>query len=513
MSSQQSSSSSLSPTSRDNQTGNSTTVSPQNLPPRLRQTSTNENESNSQISSTSQPTPSTTTTTTNGRRHRSILPRGSNNYYSSHPPPPLMATPPGVLYTYPPAVHQPGHIAYNIRPPDELELLAFQQQIMNLPPAPILWPPSMPTALSSHVHPHFPAYSMNGLPPSAYIFNNSTTIQSENSFLNPEAAEWIPSRNDNDSSSDNQILIDDEINFPPLNSTTYNNTQTTTVTINAKDSIEENAEQVDNSSELILTTNNTNDNPPISTDNSNISSQSNLKIESTNISSSSQDDNNNKVLSSFPIKITPMTYSTIISQTSENNKLNKNNNNEHRPQQLTNQLPPRNRTTKQQQQTQIASSNLNSRRHQPFNNNRNITRNFLSSETNSLPKQQPASPISDDWIEVKSKKTKKFDRNINDNFSEKLILDEQIHKSLSPPLSLTSTGDNTTTTFTSEDDFDEKDNNDLVIIMNNDLSNDYNRIIVDDIHRRLNNKERLLIIMRGCPGKYKFYLKFPAYKA
>ena len=95
---------------------------------------------------------------------------------------------------------------------------------------------------------------------------------------------------------------------------------------------------------------------------------------------------------------------------------------------------------------------------------------------------------------------------INDNSSEKLISDEQIHKSVSPPLSLTSTGENTTTTtFTSEDDFDEKDNHDLVIIMNNDISNDYNHIIIDDIHRRLDNNERLLIIMRGCPGKYEFF--------
>ncbi|CAF4019811.1 unnamed protein product, partial [Rotaria sp. Silwood1] len=28
---------------------------------------------------------------------------------------------------------------------------------------------------------------------------------------------------------------------------------------------------------------------------------------------------------------------------------------------------------------------------------------------------------------------------------------------------------------------------------------DYNQIIIDDIHKRLDNGERLLIIIRGCP--------------
>ncbi|CAF0881899.1 unnamed protein product [Rotaria sordida] len=536
-----SSSSSSSPSSsRDNQNGNSTTISPQNLPPRLRQTSITENESNLQVSSTTLPsTSSSSLTTTNGRRHhhyRSILPRGSSNYYSSHLPPPLMATPPGVLYTYPPTVHQPGHIAYNIRPVDEFEYLAFQQQMMNLPPTPLLWPPPPPpsTPITSHGHPYFPSYPINELPsPSAYMLNNTTMTQSTNSFLNPEAAEWIPLHNDNELSSrdnNNNILINDEINFPPLNSTTINNSQTIS---NVNNHIENDSEQIDASSEIPSTNNNnnnsdnTNDISQIQTDNSNIlSSQSNSKIESTNTStsSSSQDDNNNKPLSSSPIKITPITYSTIISQTSENNKTNKTNTNtqqqqRRQPQQqstnhIHNQLPPRDRTTKQQQQQRTQNnisstsfSNTNSHRRQSFNNNRNNNRNILSSETNSLPKQQQQQPqINDDWIEVKSKKTKKFDRVINDNSSEKLILDEQIHKSVSPPLSLTSTGENTTTTtFTSEDDFDEKDhiNNDLVIIMDNHVTNDYNQIIVDDIHRRLDNNERLLIIMRGCPGSGK----------
>ncbi|CAF2873529.1 unnamed protein product [Rotaria sp. Silwood2] len=527
-SSSQISSSSSPSSSRDNQSGNSTTISPQNLPPRLRQTSTTENESNLQVSTTtSQSTPSSSTITNGRRHHRSILPRASSNYHSSHLPPPLMATPPGVLYTYPPAVHQSGHIAYNIRPVDEFEYLAYQQQMMNLPPTPLLWPP--PTPITHHGHPYFPSYSMNG-PSSTYMFNDITMNQLTNSFLNPEAAEWVPLQNDNESSSssssssDNNILINDENHFPPLNSTTINNTQTVS---NTNDHIEDNSEQIDTSSEIPSANNdndNTNDNSQIQTDNSNVvSSQSNSKIESANTSSSSQDDNN-KPLSSSPIKVTPMTYSTIISQTSENNKSNKTNTNtqqqqRHQPQQqstnhIHNQLPPRDRTTKQQQQQRTqnntssssSSSNTNSNRRQSFNNNRKNNQNSLSSETNSLLKQpqQQQQQINDEWIEVKSKKTKKFDRIINENLSEKLILDEQIHKSISPPLSLTSTGENTTTTtFTSEDDFDEKDNNDLVIIMDNRVTNDYNQTIVDDIHRRLDNNERLLIIMRGCPGSGK----------
>ena len=323
--------SSTSPTPRDNSTGNSTPVSPQNLPPRLRQTSITENESNSQISSTTQSTaPPSAPPTTNGRRHRSILPRGSNNYYSPHPPPPLMATPPGVLYTYPPAVHPSGHIAYNIRPPDDFELLAFQQQMMTLPPGSILWPTS-PTGIPPHGHPLFPPYAVNGPPPPAYMFTDPTMAQPTNSFLNPEAAEWVPPVNGIDSPSETPILIDDEINFPPLNST-INNTQTTA---NTKDSSEDNTDQTDTSSETISTNDTLNDNPPISTDISNTPSQSNTKIESTNTLSSSQDDTN-KPLPSSSTKLTPMTYSTVISQLSENNKSNKNNT--HHTQQPTNHV-------------------------------------------------------------------------------------------------------------------------------------------------------------------------------
>ena len=505
-----SSKSSSSVSSRDNQTGNSISVSPQNLPPRLRQTSTTENDSNSQLpattsSSTAATTTTTTTaTTTNGggvRRHqRSIVTRGANTYYGPHPPP-LMATPPGVLFTYPPAVHQPGQITYNIRQPDEFELLTLQQHMMNLPGTPILWSPS--TGLPPHAHPFFPAYPMDELPP-VYLYENSGVPLSTSSFLNPEAAEWVPSPHEDQLSSPNEISIDDEISFPPL---TSSKPSTQTVT-NTKDSTEEPSEHIEKSSETTTTANNSNDHPTISPDTSNIASENTITTESATISSSSQDDTNESSTNKPP----PMTYSTIISQTSQNNQSNKANTSSNRPppsqqqstNQVHNQLPPRDRTNKQRSTPGGSSSNFNSRRRQPLNDTpRNNTRNLLVSENNSSSKPQLSSEVVDDWIEVKSKKTKKFDRVINDHSSEKSIPDEPIPKSLSPPLSLTSTGDNTTTTtFTSEDDFDEKDNGELVILMNNETANDYNQTILNDTQKRLKNKERLLILMRGCPGKY-----------
>ena len=497
--------------SRDNQTGNSASISPQNLPPRLRQTSTTENDSNSQVPSTTSsstgPSSSTTTTstvatTTNGggssRRHqRSILPRGANNYYTPHPPP-LMATPPGVLFTYPPAVHQASHIAYNIRPPDEFELLALQQQMMNLPGTPVLWPP--PAGLPPHAHPFFAPYSIDEIPPpAAYLFDNSVMPQSASSFLNPEAAEWVPPPHEDHLSSNNEISIDDEISFPPL---TSNKSPIQTVT-----NTEENSESNNQSPEPTTTPNNSNDNSTISTDNSQLASENNINTESTTISSSSQDDTNESSLSSTN-KLPPMTYSTIISQTSQSNKANTPSN---RPQQSSinhshNQLPPRDRTNKSRaSMLPSSSSSFRSRRQQPVNDtSRNHTRNLLTSELNSSSlKSSTSSELTDDWIEVKSKKTKKFDRGINDHSSEKMTFDEPIPKSLSPPLSLTSTGDNTTTTtFTSEDDFDEKDNGELGILIDNEPANDYNQTILNDVRKRMKNNEKLLILMRGLPGKF-----------
>ena len=203
-----------------------------------------------------------------------------------------------------------------------------------------------------------------------------------------------------------------------------------------------------------------------------------------------------------------MTYSTIISQTSQSNRANTPSN---RPQQASindshNQLPPRDRTNKSRaSMLPSSSSSFRSRRQQPVNDtSRNHTRNLLTSELNSSSlKSSTPSELTDDWIEVKSKKTKKFDRGINDHSSEKMTFDEPIPKSLSPPLSLTSTGDNTTTTtFTSEDDFDEKDNGELGILIDNEPANDYNQTILNDVRKRMKNNEKLLILMRGLPGKF-----------
>jgi len=443
----------------DNQTGNSTAVSPQNLPPRLRQISSNETETNVQSTPPSSSSQVSIQPTTNGRRHRSILPRSNSNYYSPHPPPPLMATPPGVLYPY-----QPGHIAYNIRTPDELELLAFQQQFMNLtPPSPPIWPPLV-------TYPHFPSYSMYGPPPPSYMYNDSSTMDSNNSALNPEAAEWVPIHPDNDQSSsdnnnnNNNILIDDEINFPPLNNNRVEENNT------------DQKSSIDSSPSIESITTNTNDKS------TSLAPPSPPKTDST-----SQDDN--KHLSSSS-KLTTITYSTVILQTPDRNKSTKNSATNH-------QHPPQKLPTKQRTQIRVSKEITSRRRQPPVNrNNFHDTRNTLPTE---IPKQVQST---DDWIEVKSKKTKKFDRSTNENSSQKLVSDEPIQKTLSPPSSLSSTGDNTTATCTSEEE--EITENKLVMIVENKTittTTDYNQVIVDDIHQRLDNNERLLIIMRGCPGK------------
>ncbi|UJR23379.1 hypothetical protein I4U23_026388 [Adineta vaga] len=471
----------------DNSTSNSTTVSPQNLPPRLRQTSVSENDSNPQQQSSSSQTSTAQPPTTNGRRHRSILPRGSCNYYSPHPPP-LMATPPGVLFPYPPTVHQPGHIAYNIRTPDELELLAFQQQLMNIPPS-VIWPPAS-------AYSHFPSYSMYD--PSSYMYNNSSTMNSNNSLLNPEAAEWVPTSTDADtSSSDNNILIDDEINFPPLNNH------------RAEENNSEQKPQVESFQDTI-STNKTDDNTTV------ISS----KLDSTITNpASSQDDNKNSSLS----KPTTVTYSTVILQTPAVNKLPKNPQSQ---QQSTNHIQvsttTKDRPTKQQPIVRNSKDNSSRRRPYPSNrNNFNRTRNILPTET-----PKPQEQITDDWIEVKSKKTKKFDRSNNDiqyenslKISSKLASDEKLHKTISPPSSLSSADENTTTTtYSSEEEEEEDDDVDDVNNPSNDtlsdvvenktvitatVTTDYNQTIIENIHKRLDNGEQLLILMRGCPGSGK----------
>ena len=465
----QASSSAAAAATADNQTNSSTTVSPQNLPPRLRQTSTNENDTNGHGSASSHPTTagSNAQPTTNGRRHRSILPRTNSNYYSPHPPP-LMATPPGVLYPY-----QPGHIAYNIRTPDELDLLAFQQQFMGLPPAPpLIWPP--PPAYS-----HFPVYPMYGPPP--YAYNHSSAADTNSSLLNPDAAEWVPNHTDSGpSSSNDQILIDDEINFPPLNN----------------NRVEEN----NSDQKLPNDPSPTTESSATNTTDKSTSSQSGATApppppSSKADSTPSQDDHRHLSASS---KLTTISYSTVILQAPDRNPVEKSantttNNQPSRPNNHVHTQSP----NKQRTQVRVTKEVTSRRRQVPWNrNNFNGTRTSLPTET---PKQVQST---DDWIEVKSKKTKKFDRSINENSSQKFPSDQPIEKVSSPPSSLSSTGENTTTTCTSEEE--EIPENKVVMIVENKTittTTDYNQVIIDDIHQRLSNNERLLIIIRGCPGR------------
>ncbi|CAF0963379.1 unnamed protein product [Adineta ricciae] len=460
-------------TASDNSTSNSATVSPQNLPPRLRQTSATENDSNAQQSSSQAPTASPSQApTSNGRRHRSILPRGSCNYYSPHPPP-LMATPPGVLFPYPSSVHQPGHIAYNIRTPDELELLAFQQQLMNMPPS-VLWPPGS-------AYPHLPPYSMYESSP--YMYNNPSLMNSNNSLLNPEAAEWIPISTDTDaSSSDNNILIDDEINFPPLN----------------------NHRTEENNSEPKASMESSQDTPTV-TKIDDLTKITTSKVEtSTTCPLSSQDDNKPVSL----LKAATVTYSTVILQTPAANKSMKTHQGQ---QQSTNSAQVSSLTKQKQQQQPSAARNMkdNSSRQRPYPSNRNNfnrTRILPSNETTKAHEQ-----VTDDWIEVKSKKTKKFDRSANGSHkkSSKFTSDEQTHKTISPPSSLSSADERTTATCSSEEEDDDDDDDDVNNLSDDKLplpvetKTDYNQLIINDIHKRLDNDERLLILMRGCPGSGK----------
>ena len=505
----QMSSSSSSSSTRENPPGNSTSVSPQNLPPRLRQASTAENEPTAPAASSSSSSQTTVPLApVNGRRHRSILPRAYANFYSQHPPPPLMATPPGVVYSYPPIVHPAGPIAYNIRSADELEYFAYQQQCLGLPP-PVVWSPASQASLSSNGLPTFAPYPMAGLP-GGYMFNNPLFVQSTSSALNPEASEWVPSFSDPEvDPNENQILLDDEINFPPLNGAAAQNPPAGTVAV--KDHPEAHAEPSDSPVENNPVKDHANVSSPV--DATPVLSVSNSKVEATVTSISSQEETNTSkpALSASPSKPTPITYSTVILQTSDNHKATKTNtptNPTQRRQQSSNpqinQLPSKDRPIQasqpQQQRTSGPTQSSNSRRRPPAKINGNASRMVSSSEASSVAKQQPPT-VTDEWIEVKSKKTKKFDRITNDMGSERLIADEPVQQSASPISSLSSAGENTTTPLTSEDDFDEKDHRIVPVVTDNDVPTDYNQTIIDDVRRRLNQKELLLIIMRGCPGK------------
>ena len=458
----------------ENPTGGSTTVSPQNLPPRLRQTSVSESDATTQPPATT----TTTTTTSASRRHRSILPRPSGNYYSSHPPPPLMATPPGVVFSYPPAVHQAGHIAYNIRTPDELELLAFQQQLMNAPaPQPVFWPPPM----------SYPPFTPYGPYESdAYVLNHGHSLDSNGSFLNPEAAEWVPIR----FGHDDPIRIDDEINFPPLN------------THRLDEHGVEQRKSLDAASDADATKNK----------------------EATDSPTKAVDSTTNKVSfdqkSAAPSKSSSVTYSTVILQASDGTKSSRTDHGHPPPSRrqpppsnpVHGSLPPRDRPMKQQRMPATASKEKAARR-PTLPTHPSETRNVPGVDTS-----KPQAQVTDDWIEVKSKKTKKFDRSGNEypfestsHASAKLVSEEPTLSKVSPPLStssLCSTADNTPTTASTSDDDDEFTNihdSGLGIaaeVQSVARENDCNQAIIDEIHERLETNERLLIIIRGCPGKY-----------
>jgi hypothetical protein len=517
--------------SHDHQIGTLSNGSPQNLPPRLRQMSSTDIDSNSVTATiataatngtsatslgTHAPAPSVTTYS---RRNRSILPRGYPHYYSQHPPPPLMATPPGVLYPYPPAIHPVGPVAYNIRSAEELEYFALQQQFLNLPP-PLLWQTQTQPSLTSSGHPSFPQYAIAELPP-PFMFTDPRAVQSTSFSLNPDAAEWVPSFQDEHSVSvENNILLDDEINFPPLNSAAPNIQTTNT---DSKDCMKDRSDSCDSTGNK-STTNSADD--QLLADNSIVESSSISTIEPTVTSTSSQDMKNTSInkpsllsssSSSTPTKVIPVKYSTVILKATDNQKSNKTSNTHNQQQRrqqsnnhnhLLNQAPSKDRPVKsaQQQRGVNISHNTHNGRRPPMNND---TRARPSTENNvHMKSQQPkqlqqqlSESVIDEWIEVKSKKTKKFDRTSNETTLDKFVVDEQIQPSITPPLSLSSTGENTTTSLTSEDDFDDKDHSDVGVIMDNDITNDYNQTIIDDIQRRLDHDERLLIIMRGCPGK------------
>jgi len=546
--------------SRENQTGNSTTTttsnSPPNLPPRLRQTSTTENENHSNaitgaiINGTTTNTTSTTHSstshpTTNGRRNRSIFPRGYPSFYAQHPPPPLMATPPGVLYPYPPVVHPTGPIAYNIRSTEDLEYFAYQQQFVPLPPAPLLWTPASQTGVPPTVSTPYPGYPMADLS-GGYIYTNSTMIPPTITSLNPEAAEWIPTFLENNGESyETPIQLDDEISFPPLNSSAAatHAPVPSTVNNNAKD----NRNEETNESILVSSTTTTeipvensvpkNDEEESTTVSDEQLSTSNVpsenKVENVTVSTSSQEQTTNSSLTkptvvTTPMKTTPMPYSTVISQATDNQKSTKTNHQsgqtssaarraqpvKERPsktvQPARGNLPPATAVVAAPTPAPVPQTNNNQRR-QPVKTNTNGSRNVPSPQFNAPVKQQqqqtqppPSPPVSDEWIEVKSKKTKKFDRFTNENSSEKISVEEPVHQTISPPSSLSSTGENTTTPFSSEDDFDEKDQPEIVVMIdNNNVTNDYNQLIIDDVHRKLDRHDRLVIIMRGCPGSGK----------
>lgn len=458
-------SSTVSSSSRENQTGNSTTNSPPNLPPRLRQTSTTENENHSNATtgaSNNNTTTNTTSTTqsstshptTNGRRNRSIFPRGYPSFYAQHPPPPLMATPPGVLYPYPPVVHPAGPIAYNIRSTEDLEYFAYPQQFVPLPPAPLLWTSTSQTGLPTAGPAPYPGYPMADLS-TGYIYNNTAMIPPTMTSLNPEAAEWVPTFQENSSeSSETPIQLDDEVSFPPLNGS-VGHTVPSSVNHNAKDTRNEdiNESSTEVPLENSVTKNDTEESTEVSEPSTTTSVPTENKVETVTVPTSSQEQTTNSSLTkptvvTAPTKATPVPYSTVISQTSDNQKSTKTNHQSATVAARRAQQAVKDRSSKPVQPVRgnppvapapvVPASQTNNQRRQPVKTNTNGSRNLPSPQFNAPPKQQqqqqiPPSPtVSDEWIEVKSKKTKKFDRFTAENSSEKISIEEPIHQTISP---------------------------------------------------------------------------------
>ncbi|CAF1049600.1 unnamed protein product [Didymodactylos carnosus] len=504
----------ISPTSRST---DSSTALPTNLPPRLRQTSYNEDENNIRAEQQQQ--------TAVGRQRRSILTRLIN--FLPHPPQPLMSAPPppGLLFPFHPVFHPsqpPTHIAYNISsPPINGSTRAFgPEDYLQYQPQP----------LTSSLLPQF----------------NSASL------LNPDAPEWVPSLptanlNELPTNTTTDIAVNQET-FPELKSTVE---QLQTDTGNEKNNQTDNETRTTTDHEKGLTTmiSTSPVNLPLPSASSSSSQESTTLVKVVNKNLDSQSENHIK--SSFTIS-----YSDIIAaQTSQDNqqhptrqstfnktKMNNNNNNYRRqPQHLA--LPPRDR-----QRQWFGSANPSN------NNNNNNTRhqsnttslnNKKNEKENGVQVQHPPN----DWIEVRSKNKKKFDRTgsgiedfwkMDNEQPQQLSLRTEtvdtfqlISSTEKEPSALLSAELNnivvvsktstklsdeeksvshcSSSNITSEDEQEqlevvkngEKEENKQEDISEEMTVIDYDRQTIQNVKKMLENGGKLLIIMRGCPGSGK----------
>ncbi|CAF0919127.1 unnamed protein product [Didymodactylos carnosus] len=496
----------------------SATTLPTNLPPRLRQTSYNEDENGNRPEQQQQ--------INGGRPRRNVLPRFIS--FSPHPPQPLMtATPPaGLLFPFHPAFHpnQPlTHIAYNISSPPINALRSYGSD----------------DYLQYHMQPSLPA--------SLLLQSNSISL------LNPDAPEWIPasSMEDLNELSENttpDITVDQE-NFPELKST---NELVRTDLVNQKNyqTIDEESSTIsDHEKEILITSNTSPVDQLLPSTSSSSSQESTSLVKHVNTNQNSQLQNHIK--SSRTIS-----YSNIIAaQTSQSNqqqprkstfnktKVNNNsNNNNYRRQPQHFALPPRDR-----QQQRFGPSN-------PNNKNKNDSSRRLINNIKHE-KENVVQNLPDDWIEVRSKSKKKFDRTgsttediwkMDDDQSKQRSTPAKtsdISKS-SPPTQtkqeesplLVSTQQNNTvmitkTSIKSSDEEksvspsrspnttseDEQEQNEIEIVVENGEKEeseqeeinedttiiDYDRQTIQNVKRMLENGDKLFILMRGCPGSGK----------